>query len=97
MLSFRDLDLVPTLRYLVEALLGGDRLVRDPRIVERHDLDRLTISGHGPVPFQVDGDYLGETDRLDVAWVPDILTLVLPMAQPEGGEAAHLGRSDHDH
>jgi len=85
MLSFRDLDLVPTLRYLVEALLGGDRLARDPRVVERHDLERLTISGHGPVPYQVDGDYLGETDRLDIAWVPDVLTLVLPSPQPERG------------
>jgi len=78
MLSFRDLDLIPTLRYLAEALLGGDRLSRDPRVVERHDLERLTVSGHGPVPFQVDGDYLGETDRLDLAWVPDVLTIVAP-------------------
>ncbi len=78
MLSFRDLDLLPTLRYLIEALLGGDRLVRDPRVVERHDLERLTVSGHGPFPFQADGDYLGEADRLEVTWVPDALTLVLP-------------------
>jgi diacylglycerol kinase family enzyme len=81
MLTFRDLDLVPTLCYLAEALLGGDRLVRDKRVVERHDLDRVTVSGHGPVPYQVDGDYLGETDRLDIVWVPDILTLVLPEAR----------------
>ncbi len=46
--------------------------------MERHDLDRLTISGHGQFPFQVDGDYLGETDRLDLAWVPEALTLVIP-------------------
>jgi len=78
MLSFRDLDLLPTLRYLTEALLGGDRLIRDQRVVERHDLERLTITGHGPVPFQVDGDYLGETDRLEIVWVPDVLTLVVP-------------------
>lgn len=78
MLSFRDLDLLPTLRYLVEALLGGDRLLRDDRVLERHDLERVTVSGHGPFPFQVDGDYLGETDRLELVWVPDILTLVIP-------------------
>ncbi len=78
MLSFRDLDLVPTLRYLVEALLGGDRLVKNAGVVERHDLDRVTVSGHGPFPFEVDGDYLGETDRLDLAWKPDLLTLVVP-------------------
>jgi len=78
MLSFRDLDLVPTLRYLLEALLGGDRLVRDPRVVERHGLERITISGHGSFPYQADGDYLGEADRLDLAWVPDLLTLATP-------------------
>ena len=83
MLSFRDLDLLPTLRYLVEALLGGDRLVKDPRVVERHDLEKLTISGHGPFPFQADGDYLGEADRLEVTWVPEALTLVRPVDPAE--------------
>jgi len=83
MLSFRDLDLLPTLRYLTEALLGGDRLIRDQRVVERHDLERLTISGHGPVPYQVDGDYLGETDRLEIVWAPDVLTLVVPSPPPD--------------
>jgi len=78
MLSFRDLDLLPTLRYLTEALRGGNRLVRNPRVVERHDLKRLTITGHGAFPYQVDGDHLGNAVRLDLAWVPDILTLVLP-------------------
>ncbi len=82
MLSFRDLDLLPTMRYLTEALLGGDRLIRDQRVVERHDLERLTISGHGPVPYQVDGDYLGETDRLEILWAPEVLTLVLPSPLP---------------
>jgi len=78
MLSFRDLDLLPTLRYLTEALRGGDRLVRNPRVVERHDLERLTVTGHGPFPYQVDGDHLGNAKRLDLAWAADILTIVLP-------------------
>lgn len=78
MISFRDLDLLPTLRYLAEALLGGDHLVRDNRVVERHDLERLTVTGHGPFPYQVDGDHLGDAERLDLAWAPDVLTLVVP-------------------
>jgi diacylglycerol kinase family enzyme len=80
MLSFRDLDLLPTLRYLVEALLGDAHLVNDHRVIERHGLDRLTISGHGSFPYQADGDYLGETDRLDIVWEPDQLTLAMPEA-----------------
>lgn len=82
MLSFRDLDLLPTLRYLTESLLGGDRLVRDGRVVERHDLERLTVTGHGPFPYQVDGDHLGDADRLELAWVPDVLTLAVPAPAP---------------
>ncbi|MEJ7764271.1 MAG: diacylglycerol kinase family protein [Acidimicrobiales bacterium] len=78
MLSFRDLDLLPTLCYLTSAFLGGDRLVRDPRVVERHDLERLTVTGHGPFPYQVDGDHLGDAERLELAWVPDVLTLAVP-------------------
>ncbi len=80
MLSFRDLDLLPTLRYLTEALLGGDRLSRDARVVERHDLERVTVTGHGPFPYQVDGDHLGDAERLELAWVPDLLTLAIPPA-----------------
>jgi len=78
MLSFRDLDLLPTLRYLTASLLGGDRLARDGRVVERHDLERLTVTGHGPFPYQVDGDHLGDADRLELAWVSDVLTLAVP-------------------
>ena len=85
MLSFRDLDLLPTLRYLTEALLGGDRLARDSRVIERHDLERVTVSGHGPFPYQTDGDYLGEADRLELVWVPEVLSVVIPPAEKVPG------------
>ena len=52
--------------------------MRDGRVVERHDLERLTITGHGPFPYQVDGDHLGDADRLELTWVPDVLTLAVP-------------------
>ncbi len=84
MLSFRDLDLLPTLRYLTESLLGGDRLVRDGRVVERHDLERLTVTGHGTFPYQVDGDHLGDADHLELKWVPDVLTVAVPRPAPAG-------------
>ena len=37
------------------------------------------MTGHGPFPYQVDGDYLGDTERLEFRHVPDILDLVLPL------------------
>ena len=52
-------------------------------MVQRADLDslRLVAVGAGAgerFPWQVDGDYLGHVDELDVAYVPDALSLVLP-------------------
>ena len=31
-------------------------------------------------PWQVDGEYLGEIDALDIAYVPDAISLVLPVS-----------------
>jgi len=64
---------------------GARRLARDPMIVQRADLEalRLTAIGAGAgerFPWQVDGDYLGDIDDLDVAYVPDAIALVLPVS-----------------
>ena len=49
-----------------------------PDIVQLADAVRVTVTGDGPIPWQVDGDYLGEVDRLDVTYEPDTLTIVTP-------------------
>ena len=49
-----------------------------PEIIQVADVTRVTVTGDGPIPWQVDGDYLGEVDRLDVTYEPDTLTLVIP-------------------
>ena len=38
----------------------------------------LVVEADGPFPYQVDGDYLGEIDRLELRHVPAALRLVLP-------------------
>jgi diacylglycerol kinase family enzyme len=53
--------------------VGGHR-----DVVHRDGVDRATIASETPFPYQVDGDYLGDVRRLDVAFVPDALTLVMP-------------------
>jgi diacylglycerol kinase family enzyme len=59
--------------------VGKARLVAtSPDIVQIADALRVTVTGDGPVPWQVDGDYLGEVERLDVTYEPDALTLVVP-------------------
>ena len=49
----------------------------------RTGLDRLTISHDSPFPYQLDGDALGDTTRLDIRHVPDAVRLVYP-GTPDG-------------
>jgi diacylglycerol kinase family enzyme len=48
---------------------------------ERHDLGALEIEASTPFPYQVDGDYLGETRRLRFEHRPAVLDLVLPLGR----------------
>jgi diacylglycerol kinase family enzyme len=42
------------------------------------DLDDIVVEGHGPFPYQVDGDHLGDAERLHITHEADILDLVVP-------------------
>ena len=61
------------------AFVGG-------RVPAQLDVDRpprrrratSLVEGHGPFPYQVDGDYLGDTERLEFRHEPDVLDLVVP-------------------
>ncbi len=64
---------------VVSSMARGRYIQRQRDIVQRGDIDRLTLTAlHGPFPWQVDGDYLGEVERLEITYVPDALTLVMP-------------------
>ncbi len=56
----------------------GTRLRRHPRVDYRSDLTTLEVWGHGPVPYQVDGDYLGEAEELSIGYHPEALHVVAP-------------------
>jgi diacylglycerol kinase family enzyme len=75
--TFRSLRLDHLVRS-AGAALGGADIRRQRWLDVRIDQDRIAVEGHGPFPYQVDGDYLGEVDRLDVRHAPDALRLVLP-------------------
>lgn len=75
---FRTLDVPLILRGAASALTTSRMISNHPKIAQRERLTSLTVTGDGPFPFQVDGDYLGETEHLDVRWEPDTLTLVMP-------------------
>lgn len=75
--TFRSLRFDHVVRTAGAALAGND--IRRLRWLDvRTDQERITVEGHGPFPYQVDGDYLGEIERLDIRHAPGVLRLVLP-------------------
>ena len=87
--TVRTLSFLPFMSIAFSALGTGERL-RHHRLVDyATDLDGVTVTGHGPFPYQVDGDYLGESERLEFRHAPDALRLVVPPDSP-----ALRGRTD---
>jgi len=60
------------------ALLSPEAVQRHPNVEHRDGVFSATITSPEPFPYQVDGDYLGEVNRLDFGYEPDVLTLVVP-------------------
>jgi diacylglycerol kinase family enzyme len=60
------------------AFLSTKALHRQRDVVQRDGVTAATITSDEPFPYQVDGDFLGDVRRLDIAYVPDALTLVAP-------------------
>ena len=58
------------------ALISPKLLHRHRNVIQRDGITAATITDDEPFPYQVDGDYLGDVRRLDIAYVPDALTLV---------------------
>jgi diacylglycerol kinase family enzyme len=67
---------------VVRAALSGlatGRFVKSaPDITQCADLTKISITADRSFPWQVDGDYLGHVDRLDVRYDADSLTIVTP-------------------
>ena len=75
---FRTLDFAYTLSVIGAALSGKGSLQRFHRLGYRTDLEDITVTGYGPFPYQVDGDFLGEAEQLDLRYEPDSLCLIIP-------------------
>lgn len=75
---FRSASLPVLLSGAASAMQRGQRLMHHPKVVQRTDVRALTVTGYGPFPWQADGDYLGDTERLRISWQPDALTIVTP-------------------
>jgi len=78
MLTFRSLRFDTVVGAIASALASGRRLRHDKRLDRRVDINSATLVGHRPFPYQLDGDFLGEVDRLELRYEPDCLDLVVP-------------------
>jgi len=80
MVTLRTLRLTSLMRAGGTALVRGGGLTSGRHIDVRHDLDEMVIrSLSGPLPHQVDGDFLGSVDELRIRHEPDALRMVLPV------------------
>ncbi len=80
MITLRTLAFARTMR-IIGSALGSGRYLRDNRWTDhRTDLTQVTVEGYGPFPYQVDGDHLGDAERLVICHEPEVLDLVLPLS-----------------
>ena len=78
-LAMRRMTVPNILRLAGRALSAGGPPVSRLRFVDyRTDVTEVTITGDQPFPYQVDGDHLGDTERLVLRHHPEILRLVVP-------------------
>jgi diacylglycerol kinase family enzyme len=57
-------------------MLAGRTAPHGRQVVRWHDLAELTLRATQPQPFQVDGDYLGERDKVQLTAVPRALRVL---------------------
>ena len=74
--ALTSLPTVATLRHLRQLLAPVPR-PRGRRVVSVHDVPRLVVSAERPLPFQVDGDDLGDADTVVFTAQQDALRVVV--------------------
>ena len=74
--GLRRLRTVTTLRYVRQILSKTPRL-KGRQVLALHDVERFTLTSEGPLPFQVDGDDLGERTTVTFEAIPRALTVLV--------------------
>jgi len=84
-ITFTTMNATAILGSLAGALRGGG--VKPAQHLDiRTDVERLVLEHDVPFPYQVDGDALGTTKRLEFVHVPDAVRLVFPRVSPSSGQ-----------
>jgi len=76
-ITFRTLRAPAIIGALMTALKGGG-VQPNENLLEWTDVSELVVRSATPFPYQLDGDYLGETTRLEFSHVPEAVQLVYP-------------------
>ncbi len=78
-ITFKTMAVSAILRTLTQALRGGGLPSSDGStgpVASFEDVHELVIDHASPFPYQVDGDYLGESSRLHIEHVPNAVGLL---------------------
>lgn len=75
-LALRKLRATTILSAIGQMLLIRNRSPRGRHVLTVTGLESLTVRSARPIAFQVDGDYLGETEAVKFQFVPDALCVV---------------------
>jgi diacylglycerol kinase family enzyme len=78
------LSLVVLLPALAAAFRGGLSKDRSRHVTVARDVQAATITGFRPLPYQLDGDYVGEAEQIELRWAPAALALVKPLDAKAG-------------
>jgi diacylglycerol kinase family enzyme len=74
----RSLSAATMLGLTASALRGGTAFARHRKVTVVDEVVWAKIRPYGPVPYQVDGDFLGHAEDLEFRWEPDHLRLIVP-------------------
>jgi diacylglycerol kinase family enzyme len=59
-------------------MFSGRFLAQRKGVVHRSALSGLDVTATRPFPWQVDGDFVATTTRLEISYEPEVLDLVVP-------------------
>jgi len=74
--SLRRMRTLTTLNALHQMMHGGTSPPTGPDVLTSAELTELTFSADRPTAFHIDGDYLGEAERVSFTFIPDALRVV---------------------
>ncbi|WP_460363541.1 diacylglycerol/lipid kinase family protein [Actinocorallia lasiicapitis] len=75
--GIRSLNTFPTLSAILQMMIPATGGPRGRHVVELHDAPELTVTARRPIALQVDGDYLGERQRMVFRSVPKAVRVVI--------------------